>query len=245
MRSQMRIVLATLVLAVGWTLGGRVSRAIAAMETFRVRHVEVVGVTLLDPNTVLELLDLEEGSTVWGDTGEWAERVQVHPLADSVRIHRRIPGKLVVDVRETRPVALAPTPTLEAVDAHGRRLPVDPSQHALDLPVLGTSTPVPDARFLRARGRLLAGEVAWIMEADTAFLQRVSEVRWMDPSSLRVRWSEPSVEFLLPQATPSWRLQEGLAVLADVLAREPDPSPRLIDLRFVDQVVVRLNPRRR
>lgn len=245
MRSQMRIVLATLVLAVGWTVGGRVSRAIAAMDTFRVRHVEVVGLKFLDRSTVLELLDLEEGATVWGDIAEWAQRVQLHPLADSVRIRRRIPGKLVVDVQETRPVALAPTPTLEPVDARGRRLPVDPSRHALDLPVIGTATPVPDARFLRESGRRLAGEVARIMEADTAFLQRVSDVSWMDPTSLRVRWSEPPVEFLLPPATPSWRLREGLAVLADALARGQDRSHWVIDLRFVDQVVVRLNPRRR
>ena len=80
------------------------------------------------------------------------------------------------------------------------------------------------------------------MEADTAFLQRVSEVTWADEYALRVRWSEPSVEFLLPPDTPSWRLREGLAVLADALARAPDRSPRVIDLRFVDQVVVRLDP---
>jgi len=245
MRSQLRIVLATLVLAVGWTVGGKVSRAIAALDTFRVRHVEVVGLKFMDRSTVLGLLDLEEGASVWGDTGEWAGRVQDHPLAESVRIHRRIPGKLVVEVREARPVALAPTPTLEPVDARGRRLPVDPARHALDLPVIGTAMPVPDARFLRASGRALAGEVARIMEADTAFLQRVSDVAWMDANALRVRWSEPAVEFLLPPATPSWRLREGLTVLADALARAPERSPWIIDLRFVDQVVVRLNPRRR
>jgi hypothetical protein len=242
MRSQLRIVLATLVLAVGWTVGGKISDAVAGLDTFRVRQVEVVGVKLMDRGSVLDLLDLPEGASVWGDTREWAERVQAHPLAESVRIRRRIPAKLVVDVRETRPVALATTPTLEPVDARGRRLPFDPSEHALDLPVMGTAPPVPDARFLRAAGRTLAGEVSRIMEADTAFLQRVSEVTWEDASSLRVRWSEPSVDFLLPQDTPAWRLREGLAVLADALARSPDRPPRVIDLRFVDQVVVRLDP---
>jgi hypothetical protein len=242
MRSQLRIVLATLVLAVGWTIGGKVSEAVAGLDAFRVRQVEVVGVKLMDRGTVLELLRLPEEASVWGDTREWAQRVQEHPLAESVRIRRRIPGKLVVDVRETKPVALAPTPTLEPVDARGQRLPVDPSKHALDLPVLATAAPVPDARFLRASGRKLAGEVSRIMEADTAFLQRVSEVTWADENALRVRWSEPSVEFLLPPDTPSWRLREGLAVLADALSRAPDRSPWVIDLRFVDQVVVRLDP---
>ena len=120
MRSQLRIVLATLVLAVGWTIGGRLSDAIAGLDTFHVRQVEVVGAKLMDRATVLQLLDLPEGASVWGDTREWAQRIQAHPLAESVRIRRRIPGKLVVDVRETRPVALAPTPTLEPVDARGR-----------------------------------------------------------------------------------------------------------------------------
>jgi hypothetical protein len=208
----------------------------------RVREVVVVGLNFIDQGTVLELLDLEATATVWGDTQEWAQRVQRHPLVESARIKRRIPGTLVVDVRERTPVALAPTPTLEPVDSEGMRLPVDPAQHALDLPVIGSETPVPGARYLPARGRLLAAQVARLMEADTAFLQRVSEVWWIDRDCLRLRWSQPRVDFLLAADTPAWRLREGLAVLSDALAEKPEHAPSIIDLRFVDQVVIRSNP---
>jgi len=203
MRSQLRIVLITLVLAGAWAVGGKISGVVADMETFRVREVEVVGANFIDQGAVLELLKLESDATVWGDTREWAQRVQAHPMVQTVRIKRRIPGTLVVDVRERVPVALAPTPTLEPVDAEGQRLPVDPAEHALDLPVIGSDAPVPGARYLPARGRQLAGEVARLMEADTAFLQRVSEVWWVDRDCLRVRWSQPRVDFLLASDTPA------------------------------------------
>ena len=78
-----------------------------------------------------------------------------------------------------------------------------------------------------------------MMSADNAFLQRVSELGWSDDGTLRVRWTEPPVEFLLPAGAPAGRLREGLAALADAVGRRPSDSPEEIDLRFADQVVVR------
>ena len=77
------------------------------------------------------------------------------------------------------------------------------------------------------------------MEADTAFLQRVSEVDWLDEHTVRARWSTPAVAFLFDAGTPPRRIREGLVVLADVLGREPGKTPMVIDLRYADQVVVR------
>ena len=110
----------------------------------------------------------------------------------------------------------------------------------MDLPVLVTTdVPAPGARLLPARDRRLVAEVARLMEADTAFLQMVSEVSLRDDGTIVARWSEPGVEFLLTPGAPARRLREGLAVLADALGRDPTRLPTEIDLRFADQVVVR------
>jgi hypothetical protein len=151
-----------------------------------------------------------------------------------------VPNGLLVTVTERRPIALAPTPVLEAVDAEGRRLPLDPARHRLDLPVIATDRrPPEDAQHFPEEVRVLAAELDHLMSADTAFLQMVSSVRWGDDETLVARWTEPRVDFLLPRRASPARLREGLGALANAIARTPANPPHAIDLRFADQVVVR------
>ncbi len=239
MHSQLRIVIATFVFASAWWTTGRLASAMADMALFAVRDVQVRGLTYATAEELIALLELAPEATVWGDTEEWARRAERHPMVTDVRVRRRPPGTLVLEVEERRPVALAATPLLEPVDRLGRRLPVDPAETRLDLPLLGGPRPFPGARLLPARGRDLAAEVGRLMEADTAFLQRVSEVSWVGERTVRARWSDPAVEFVFEVGTPPQRIREGLIALGDALDRDPTHAPEIIDLRFADQVVVR------
>ncbi len=241
MRRDVRIILVTLLLAGLWTGGSRVAEAVTALDTFRVTDVRISGLETLDRGQVLALMDVTHETTVWGDLTEWEGRLEAHPLLADARVRRQMPGTLVVEVVERHPVALAPTPTLEPVDREGALLPLDPAERRMDLPVLGMrELPAPGSRLLPTRDRILAAEVARLMEADTSFLQMVSEVSWGEErNTLVARWSEPPVDFLLGPGTPGSRLREGLAVLADAMARDPEHVPAVIDLRYADQVVVR------
>lgn len=240
MRRDFRILLGTVACAgavVAWEYGGE---RMADLSTFEVRNVEVRGMHFVERDEVLGLLALEPNTSIWTDRAALEERVERHPMIRDAEVSRRFPGGLRVTVVERRPVALAPTPTLEPVDAEGVRLPVDPGRFRLDLPVLATSRKVADgARLVPREVRALAGEVGRMMGADTAFLQRVSELGWRPDGSLRVSWTEPPVDFLLPPGAPATRLQEGLAALADAVGKRPTDPPKEIDLRFADQVVVR------
>lgn len=240
MRREARIIVSTLALGAFWAGGSRLLEALPSFEVFRVSDVEVSGVDFLERGEVLRLLGVTWETSVWGDTQVWERRLAEHPLVAGASVERRLPGTLVVSVTERRPVALVPTPTLEPVDAEGVRLPVDPAVRRLDLPVLEiTHEPARGARLVPSRARALAAEVGRLQEADTAFLQMVSEVAWHDRNTLVARWSEPRVDFLLAPGAPPRRLREGLVVLADALAREPGRIPTVIDLRYADQVVVR------
>lgn len=240
MRREARIILITLLLAGTWAAGTRVPEALASMQAFQVKKVDVRGAHHLAPDEVRRELALPEDATIWWDTGVWAERLRRHPLVADVRISRRLPATLVVEVRERVPVALVPTPVLEPVDAQGVRLPVDPAATRLDLPVVAPADPVaPRGRLVPAGTRRLLEEVARLMEGDTAFLRMVSEVAWHDSGALVARWSEPRVDILLHPGTSVHRFRQGLGALADALARVPDAPPTVVDLRYADQVVVR------
>ena len=240
MRRELKIIAFTVVSAGLWTGGVRVADAAADLDTFHVTDVEITGLESVERGEVLALLGVTSQSSVWTSTDTWERRLATHPMLKEAHVRRRIPGTLLVRVVERRPVALAPTPTLEPVDRDGARLPLDPAEQRLDLPVLETTElPAPGGRLLPAQGRLLAAEVARLQDADTAFLQMVSEVSLRDDQTLVARWSDPRVEFLLTPGAPARRLREGLVVLADAMGRDPEQVPTVIDLRFADQVVVR------
>lgn len=243
MRRELKILSSTLVLAGLWTGAGRVPEALASLETFRVTDVQIRGLRYLPREEAMALLTVEPETSLWADVDLIAEELRRHGLVQAVRVRRRIPGTLIVQVSERRPVALVPTPTLEPVDAEGVRLPLDPARHRLDLPVLEVSEwPARGARLLPDRARRLAAEVGRLQEADTAFLQRVSDVHWDGDGTLVARWSEPRVDFLLSPGTSPRRLREGFAALADALQRQGEAPPILVDLRYADQVVVRRSP---
>lgn len=240
MRRELRILGWTLALGGMWTGGSRVLEALPSMEAFRVTAVDVTGLKYVARDDVVGMLGLTPETSVWGDTDAWARRLEEHPMLEEVRVERRMPGTLVIHVTERRPVALVPTPTLEPVDAEGRRLPVDPAMHRLDLPVLLIDeAPARATRLLPSRARALAAEVGRLQEADTTFLQMVSEVAWRGPHTVVARWSDPEVDFLLEPGASARRVREGLAALKDALGREPSRTPKEIDLRYADQVVVR------
>jgi len=239
MRRDVRILLATLAFSTAWLVLEEGRAWLSDLGTFHVQRVEVRGARFLDEGTVIRLLDLRERTSIWEDPGPRAEQVAAHPVVRDARVGRRFPAGLVVVVDERQPVALAPTPTLEPVDGQGYRLPIDPSRYRLDLPVLAVARhPAPRARLVPSESRALLRELERLNGADTAFAQRVSEIGWASPGVLRIRWTEPAVEILVPAGASTVRLREGLAALADRVDRGATPASLEVDLRFADHVVV-------
>ena len=239
MRRETKILLVTVAAGAAWAGRAPVVDRLGDLELFRVDDVQVHGLRYLEKGEVLARLGVGPETSIWGDVEAWRASVEEHPLVLSARVSRRIPGRLDVAVVERVPVALVATPVLEAVDAAGARLPLDPARHALDLPVLDVPTPRGESRLLPERLRGLAAEVARLAGSDTTFLRMASVVGWEDAGSLRVNWTRPEVELLLPLGVPMARLREGLTALEDAAARRPDRTPSRVDLRYADQVVVR------
>jgi cell division septal protein FtsQ len=240
MRRDVKILLSTAGLGAITMWSQPLIDVVMEMDTFRVADVQVQGLRYLSEEDVVTLLGITPQSSVWSDIEAWSDRVMAHPLVEIAQVTRRLPDGLLVEVTERTPIALAPTPTLEPIDAEGYRLPLDPAVHRLDLPVIATSSTPPEGALLVPDDvRRLVSEVRHLMDSDTAFLQRVSSVAWAERGAMLVRWTDPPVDFLLPPQAPPARLREGLGALADAVAKTPDRPPVVIDLRYEDQVVVR------
>lgn len=223
------------------------------MEFFDLRAVSVEGTRYLSPETVMERLQLDTMRSVWDDTGPLAARLRTMPQVAGVEISRRLPGTLVVKIRENLPVALAPSPRgFEAVDTAGVVLPVDPTAEDLDLPIARQR----DAPILSLLGEIRSG--------DPMLYRRISEVARDGKSSLVLRLSPlPGSMSRLESRSPTdsgsaaqparmagtlrVRVPLGVSVsrLADIFPVESDLVRRRanvaeLDLRYRDQVIARL-----
>jgi cell division septal protein FtsQ len=195
------------------------------MDFFRVRRIELEGLRYATPDEIVSRLRVDTLASVWDHVAPLEARVAEHAQVRAVRITRKLPGTLVVVVTENPPVALVNTPRgLIVTDAGGDSLPVDPTRMDVDLPVLA-QLDLPVLRLL-----------AEVQAEEPALFAQVSEARRGDQGEIVLE-------------LPAFRIRADSAVtaarLADVLSVELDATrrtwrPRELDLRFRDQVIVRL-----
>jgi cell division protein FtsQ len=200
-------------------------RVLAELAYFRVRRVEIVGARFIQPSDILSRLNVDTMSSVWQAAQPLEERVASHVGVRSVRVGRRLPGTLVVEIAERWPVALVPTPTgLVPVDERGAALPIDLTRTTVDAPIMAYR----DAALFRLLGRLHAEAPELYARISEAGRSGGDEV-WLRISSVPIRaMADVTVERL-----------------ADIGPVEEDLAKRRlraveIDLRYRDQVIARL-----
>jgi cell division protein FtsQ len=194
---------------------------------FRVRKVEIIGARYTPAAEVLSRLHVDTMRSVWDPLGPLVQRVQTHPQLERVVVTRKLPGTLVVELTERRPVALIPTADgLRAVDERGRVLPLDPSRTPVDAPVV-TATPR-DAAVYHLLGAMLR-------EAPRLYA-RISSITRTGSDEIVLRVADLNVRAMTSVT---------LARLSDIEPVERDLAqhhlrPIELDLRYRDQVIARL-----
>ena len=190
---------------------------------FRVRRVELVGVTASKPADVVRAMRLPARGNVFDDLRPYAKRVLALPGIRQAEVHRRLPGTLVVQVTEAEAVALAPREgRLAMVGRNGKFLAFDPAVSAPDLPLVDR----PDPAVSRVLGRL--------QDLDPELFSRIvsaSQVRGdvvLDLGGRRL-WLRPDVTSEVIRA---------VMAAEQVLGRQGRAWAEL-DGRFAGQVVVR------
>lgn len=221
-------------------------RVLPRIPGFAAERVEVAGTRLLAPHDVLAASGIRMGESLWTDPSGWEAALRRHPAIAAAVVERRLPHTLRIQVTEKRPAALVEGATLVPVTADGEVLPLDPARVPVDLPLArGRSDRGRDGRMKDAGMRTVLAETQRISDLDPALAARISEVRAGRPGELRLTLSNPDAEVVVPVGAQSDRLLRLDAALADVSHRLASlggrPStPVSVDLRFEDQVVVRM-----
>jgi cell division protein FtsQ len=221
------------------------------MEFFQLRRVAVEGTRFISPESVIEKLAVDTSRSVWDDTEPLLARLRTMPQIAEVTISRKLPGTLVVNIRENLPVALAPSPRgLEAVDSAGLVLPIDPMRSDLDLPVANQR----DKSILslltdtRARNPMLYRRISEIAkDGKDSFVLKLAPLAGLRSEAARSGPDSVATESFTSSATLKVRASVGVSVsrLADIFPVESDLMRRRanvaeLDLRYRDQVIARL-----
>lgn len=198
---------------------------LAELAYFRVRRVEIVGARFVPTSDILSRLNVDTLSSVWQATAPLEDRIASHVGVESVRVNRRLPGTLVVQVTERYPVALVPTPAgLVPIDERGVALPIDLTRTPVDAPIVTFR----DQGLFKLLGRL-HGEAPELYKRVSEVGRSGSDEVWLRISSVPVRaMADVSVE----------RLAELGPVEQDLARRRLRAAE--IDLRYRDQVIARL-----
>lgn len=218
----------------------RVPRLLARMEVFRARDFSMENARFVTADEALRWARIPTGASVWDDPTAWEDRLLRHPLVEDVEIRRDLPDGLVFRVRETTPVALVPRPTLVPVDAAGRLLPLDPSRHRLDLPVIKPRVEGGGREVTAEDLATVARELGRLRGADPRFVSRISALTVGARGDLIATLAEPRVDLRFRPPLDALRLREGMQALGHASSRGADEAVRAVDLRYEDQVVVRV-----
>ena len=241
-KRQLKILAVTIAIAPLAYWGPHLADTVRNLEVFTVREIEIEvrGIKRLSRKTVVSRLGLGSMASVWGDTEVWRERVAADPLVRAVEIQRQLPNGLLVKLEERVPVAFAGTSMLEPVDAEGYRLPIDPTSPPLDLPIIRSESRRQESAVLFPEEvRLLAAELEHLNATHQKFADRISTIRLHSNGAVAVRLNSPDVEFIMPLRTAGQRIKEGESALGHMMQLRSGRPPAEIDLRFLDQVVVR------
>ena len=226
-------------------------RAASRMDFFQLRSIAVEGTRYLSPDAVVERLAVDTSRSVWDDTEPLAERLRSMPQVAEVGIRRRLPGTIVVTIRENLPVALAPSPRgLEPVDSAGVVLPIDPAHFDVDLPVANQRDKSILSLLTAARSQnpMLYHRISEISrDGKDAVVMKLAPLAGTRSNTADAPRDSNVVESLPQYATLKVRASMGVSVsrLADIFPVESDLMRRRanvaeLDLRYRDQVIARL-----
>ena len=213
----------------------------ALMRTVPACHVagiNVTGARYVPVDAARALAGIAPDASAWDDHSDAEARLEAHPLVEEARVRRQGFNKLTIELREVRPVALVSAPALEPVDGKGMVLPLDPSVHALDLPILLQAT-VEAGRVSDEDSRRVLAVMDRLDLLSPEFVRRVSEIHRSAGDAIELVLLEGShaETVILPLDDAEVAFLRAEDAIGECAERGRVVS---VDARFRDQVVVEL-----
>ena len=243
--------------AAALAIGGlELSRWTKTSPAFNLKTIDVEGNIAVGKEEIITVSGLERGRNIWlADLEETERRLMMARRFERVALTRRLPGTVVVRVKELQPIAFVQLDRLYGVSEGGELIPLTPGHGLPDLPVItvaaSSNLRETDAAESRDRGFETLRDAMLVNPEMARALYLMRVLRTMSPGM----YDELSeIHVSSPDDPVAYMVEGGLAIRfgtghyprkIEMLRRtveklESDAiRTRLIDLRFKDQVIVR------
>ncbi|MCY3713945.1 MAG: FtsQ-type POTRA domain-containing protein [Gemmatimonadetes bacterium] len=132
--SGLLVSVAAAVLAMG---GLELSRWTKTSPAFNLKTIDVEGNIAVGREEIITVSGLERGRNIWSaDLEETERRLRMARRFEQVALTRRLPGTVVVRVKELQPIAFVQLDRLYGVSEGGELIPLAPGNGLPDLPVI-------------------------------------------------------------------------------------------------------------
>jgi cell division protein FtsQ len=219
----------------------RALHVVTTHRYFALRSVEVNGNRRITRGDVLQWAGVKESASIWDVAPDLVSgRLQSHPWVRRVRVERKFPNRLSIEIEERRPVAVVRLHELNYVDRSGRILGPLRDGDSPDFPLI-TGLEEAKASGFTPLGVHRALRLLRLCQRLDCF-DAISEVYVDQYRGLTVFPVHPAAAVVLGWG--GWR--EKLARSARVFAAWEGQVERLaaVDVSFRDMVVVKLRAER-
>jgi len=231
--------------AIGWLLGRGVLSYVDAMAVFELRRIEVRGNNILTRSEVVDAMAPPlTGSVFEVNLLALQERVEALNYVYGVRLGRKFPHTLFVDIVENQPLAYVAAPEYYILTSEQEALPLPRGRFELELPTVSGADSALDALTLGTISGHEQLKQAWeilhyIHSSFPALYRELSELVFAANGEITLYMAETSTAVHLGNKDLERRIAMLDAFLITLSGKRSLADYSYIDLRYERQVVVR------
>ncbi len=216
--------------------------AVEGSSYFNVRELSVSGSHTLDEKTIIKLIGPVLGSNIFQlDLKAIGEKLETHPWIKNVSARRQLPGKLIINIVERRPIAMADFGDIWLMDEQGALLQKAGKKRKAGLPVLSGINM--DKKKLKPGLFISHDKIESAFEAVRNLSgyklfgrNRIYGVDLSNPEYVEIIFDGVDVRVIAPRT--KWTDEAERLKVVDYILRKKERKARSIDLTFSDKVIV-------
>lgn len=132
-------VLSLVLVASVYFAGKRFYEELLTSPLLQIKKIDVAGIKKISRDELLEMAKLHTGDNILAvDTNNMAVNIKKHPWVEAVRIRRKMPDRLILEVKERDAAAFINMDELYLIDNNGIVFKKASLEDNLDLPVINT-----------------------------------------------------------------------------------------------------------
>lgn len=206
-------------------------------EIFLIKSVQVEGARFISEEEIRSLAKVDFMKNIFEiDGSAISARVKKHEFVDKVKVRRRLPSSLVIEVTEKKPLAVLNSSELAAIDDCGNKLPECGIQALHDYPVISSIdfSENPDSEFIKVVDFLKS-----IKTNNFTLYTIISEVSYSEKIGIYFTLNDKAIPVFVGEGNFTKKGAHFLKVYHIIQNKHNFSGIEYFDLRFKNQVIIK------